>query len=200
MALRWLQRNTGDTRDLEQSLIASARGGDRAAFDALMSRYEKALRAFIQRRATYAAADDILQDTWIAAWQGIKKFTGKSSFKAWLYAISVHKCVDYHRQRARAAQWETVTEQDALSDTGIDPYAASELRHTVQAILSTLPAPQRELVELYYYDELTLPEISQILNRNLNTVKYQFYRAHTLVAQELGEASATGQAPGWRKR
>ena len=200
MALRWLQRDTGDKRDVEQSLIAAARGGDRKAFDALMSRYENALKAFIQRRAAYAAADDILQDTWIAAWQGIKNFTGRSSFKAWLYAISAHKCIDYHRHRTRANQWETATEQESLSDPRMDPYAASELRHTVQAILSTLPEPQREIVELYYYDELTLPEIAQILNRNLNTVKYQFYRAHTLVAQELGEGSATGQAPGWRKR
>jgi RNA polymerase sigma factor (sigma-70 family) len=52
--------------------------------------------------------------------------------------------------------------------------------------LRTLPEAQREVVELYYYAELTLPEIATSLNRNLNTVKYQFYRAHQAVARELG--------------
>jgi DNA-directed RNA polymerase specialized sigma24 family protein len=41
-------------------------------------------------------------------------------------------------------------------------------------------------LELYYYAELNLPEIAQVLNRNLNTVKYQFYRAHTQVAAAMG--------------
>lgn len=60
------------------------------------------------------------------------------------------------------------------------------IRESVRAALSKLQDAQREVVELYYYAELTLPEIAEALKRNLNTVKYQFYRAHDQVARELG--------------
>ncbi len=57
-----------------------------------------------------------------------------------------------------------------------------------------MPGAQREVLELYYYAELTLPEIAAALGRNLNTVKYQFYRAHALAAEGL--AAEEGHQPG----
>lgn len=52
------------------------------------------------------------------------------------------------------------------------------------------------VVEMYYYAELTLPEIALALGRNLNTVKYQFYRAHARAARELQESSPAVEARG----
>ena len=58
--------------------------------------------------------------------------------------------------------------------------------------LLKLPENQREVLEMYYFAELTLPEIAGLLDRNLNTVKYQFYRAHTQVAEQLQESASDG--------
>jgi len=66
-----------------------------------------------------------------------------------------------------------------------DAYRAVELRETIQAALKSVPDEQREVLELYYYAGQTLAEIGQALGRNLNTVKYQFYRAHIHVEKEL---------------
>ncbi len=130
------------------------------------------------------AVDDIVQDTWTACWLALPKFGERSRFKAWLYGIAANKCVDYFRARGRR-------DETSLHDAPEIPhkesaFGAIEDRDAVMAALGRLPEAQREVVDLYYYADLTLPEIAEALKRNLNTVKYQFYRAHQQVAQELG--------------
>ena len=164
--------------------IFRAKTGDRRAFDQIMGSYHDALRGFVVLRVGSDAADDVLQDVWTACWLGISKFSGKSRFKSWLYGIAVNKCADYHRSHLRIDH-EGLSEVDEIAD----PRSMENrviIRESVRAALSKLQDAQREVVELYYYAELTLPEIAEALKRNLNTVKYQFYRAHDQVARELG--------------
>lgn len=56
----------------------------------------------------------------------------------------------------------------------------------VERLLAELEETQREVIELYYYAQLTLAEIATVLERNLNTVKYQFYRAHSELLAAVG--------------
>lgn len=141
-------------------------------------------------------ADDVLQETWIAAWAALPGFAGRSRFKAWLFGIAVHKAADAQRARGRTAPEDgTEVSEDRLT-SGIDPFAASDLKQSVQDTLARLTPTQREVLELYYYAELTLPEIAHVLERNLNTVKYQFYQAHARAAdglQEYRPANAEGR-------
>lgn len=169
--------------DPDAALLAKAMQGNRSAFDSLIARYEKTLRGFLARRVGPQAAEDVLQETLIACWVGLSQFAGRSRFKAWLFGIAAHKCADHHRQRGQTLARETETPPD-LADSA-NAYQTIELRETVQKVLQKLPEAQREVLELYYYAELTLPEVAAALNRNLNTVKYQFYRAHDLAAREF---------------
>lgn len=173
--------------DSEAGRVRAAQRGDRRAFDALVRAYEGPLRGFLVRRAGPGAADDVLQETLLAAWTAIPRFDGRSRFKAWLYGIALHKVTDSRRAQGRAPvdAWSDVAEDQASDEP--DPFAASDLRHSVRAVLAELPPVQREVLELYYYAELTLPEVAETLGRNLNTVKYQFYRAHTQAADCLRE-------------
>jgi RNA polymerase sigma factor (sigma-70 family) len=66
----------------------------------------------------------------------------------------------------------------------------AEAKQYVAQALNSLPVDVREILELYYFGELTLKEIGLLLDRNLSTVKTQFYRAHTLVSDAL---SAEGE-------
>ena len=67
-------------------------------------------------------------------------------------------------------------------------------KQSVRSVLTLLASEQREVVEMYYYAELSLPEIAVALERNLNTVKYQFYRAHTLIERALTDDIPVGNA------
>ena len=183
--------------DPHRRWVAAARRGERQSFDALVRAYERPLRGLLARRLAADTIDDVLQETWLAAWTGLSGYGGRARFKAWLYGIALRKCADHHRERGRSPK--TVSEDalehpgggdgDALSVASVpaqkDAFAEAELRHVVRAALGSLPAAQREVLELYYYAELTLAEIAAILGRHESTVKYQFYRAHSVVAQHL---------------
>ena len=169
----------------EDGLVTAAQRGDRRAFDALVRGHEKTLLGFLTRRVSREAADDLLQETWLAAWAALPKFTRRSRFKAWLFSIALHKVQDHFRGRGKLSVEELTPEMEATL-AGPDPYATVELKDAVQSALSGLPNAQREVLEMYYYAELTLPEIAEALGRNQNSVKYQFYRAHAVVAEGLG--------------
>jgi RNA polymerase sigma-70 factor (ECF subfamily) len=172
------------TGDSDGQLVSKAARGDRRAFDALVRTHEKALRGFVSLRVRSEGVDDVMQDVWTACWVAIPKFAGRSRFKAWLYGIATNKCVDYLRAGGRRPS-SSLDEIGEVADAH-RPYDRVDDRDAVMAAVETLPDVQREVVQLYYYADLTLPEIAQTLKRNLNTVKYQFYRAHQVVAKELG--------------
>ncbi len=169
--------------DPDAAILMEARRGSQRAFDKLRRQHDQPLRGFVARRVGIDAADDLTQEIWLACWQALPKYEGRSRFKAWLYGIATHKCADCLRARVQEERRHDAARREEMQAP--DAYRAVELRHTVLEALSRLPDAQREVLELYYYAELTLVEIAQALNRNLNTVKYQFYRAHDLVAKEL---------------
>jgi RNA polymerase sigma-70 factor (ECF subfamily) len=193
---------TGGTNGIsDTALVDAARRGDRRAFDGLVAVYQGQLKGFVSRRVGLEAVDDLAQDVWIAVWNALPRFERRACFRTFLYGIAVHKCMDYHRSQKRSAgavPSSALTEGAmnaalAASPQGDLPeyktpeelYAAAESRETVRIIVDTLPPAQREVLDLYYWAELTLQEIARVLGRNLNTVKYQFYRGHDLVAQGL---------------
>jgi RNA polymerase sigma-70 factor, ECF subfamily len=203
----------------EAGLVDAARRGDARAFDMLVSTYGTQLKGFVGRRVTSEAVDDLSQDIWIAVWNALPRFERRACFRTFLYGIAIHKCMDYHRGQKRnagAVSADSLTEgamnaalaaspggDRAVYKTPEELYAAAEARETVRIVVDTLPTAQREVLDLYYWAELTLPEIANVLNRNLNTVKYQFYRGHDLVAQGMAgvermaavSAARTGQVP-----
>ena len=169
-------------------MIRAAQRGDRSSFDALSRTYAPPLRGFLTRRVGPNAAEDVLQDTLLAAWTGLPQYRKQARFKSWLYAIASRKCADWYRQRGRTAEvpLDAATE---VADGWTESAAHSERKQILRDAMARLPDTQRETLELYYDAELTLAEVAQALERNLNTVKYQFYRAHALMEKELENAS-----------
>lgn len=143
-----------------------------------------------------------MQDILLAGWSALPAFNGRSRFKAWLFGIAMHKCADFHRAAGRDHLDASVELQDGMSipstETLDDWSAEIDRREAVADALAKLPANQREVLEMYYYAELSLPEIAAALDRNLNTVKYQFYRAHTQAAETL--SAVPGLAPVERSK
>ena len=170
----------------ERERVQAAQRGDRRAFDALAGDYTPVLRGFLARRVGAESADDVLQETLLAAWTGLAHYRRQARFKAWLFAIAARKCTDCYRRRGRALPEVPLHEAESVADAA--PNAQAEIAERNRALrlaMAQLPDAQRETLELYYDGELTLPEIAVALERNLNTVKYQFYRAHTRVAQAM---------------
>ncbi|GAB4463252.1 MAG: RNA polymerase sigma factor [Armatimonadaceae bacterium] len=179
----------------EARLIAAAKTGSERAFDRLMSRNEEALRRYILSQVGRDASEDVLQETRVAAWMTLDRFAGRSRYRAWLFGIAYFKCQDYHRGRQGSDRREVAMEEAALERPDPrDPFATADMKMMARSVLENLPQPQREVMELYYYGGLTLLEVATVLGRGVNTVKSQFYRAHSRAVEILHEGRSRPQS------
>lgn len=169
----------------ERELICAAQQGDRVAFEALIQLSLSALRGYLVRRVGRDAADDVLQETLFAGWVSLPRYSRKSRFKAWIFAIASHKCSDYFRQQGKSLREVPLEEAAEIADPKSNAHETVVWGEVLEEALCELPIEQRETLELYYNAELTLSEIAKVLDRNLSTVKYQFYRAHVQVERGL---------------
>jgi RNA polymerase sigma-70 factor, ECF subfamily len=185
-AIKGLVRNRSESR-----LVTAAQKSDPTAFDQLVSENSPSLKRFIARRVNQADRDDILQETWLAAWENLSTFDGSCRFRTWVYAICFHKIQDYWRREQ--CRPPTGCVHDAMGATAYLPpeFAGIDLRESMREMWEAYSPEQRDLLRMYYADGLTLNEISRILGRNLNTVKYQFYRAHEVAAKMLPDDEGT---------
>lgn len=169
----------------QASLVTAAKGRDPEAFGSLVEENGEPLRRFIARRVREADRDDVLQETWLRAWQAFPSFDGRSSIRTWLYSVCYHTVQDYWR-REHIRPLSTDVFQTSDTSAYLPPeFAGVELREAMRGFWESCTPAQRELLSMYYSDGLALPEISRILNRNLNTLKYQFYRAHQEAREKL---------------
>jgi RNA polymerase sigma-70 factor (ECF subfamily) len=147
-------------------------------FDQQVAAIEPELRRFVARKVKSEAVDDVLQEVWLGAWQALPSYDHRSKFRTWIYAICIHKCHDHYRSQRTESRLVSIENLSLLDER---PSVEQKVVQSdfVERLLAGLDETQREVLELYYYAQLTLAEIATVLDRNLNTVKYQFYRAHS---------------------
>ena len=164
----------------ETALLHAAQRGDQRAFEALLQTHVAPLRRFLQRRLPADAVEDVLQEALLAAWAALPGFQPQVRFKTWLYRIALYKRVDWQRLSYRDAALLSLlpAPTGSLLPAPTGTLNAVEDSLTVRAFLDQLSEDQRLILELYYFDDLTLAEVALVLDRNLNTVKYHFYQAH----------------------
>jgi RNA polymerase sigma-70 factor (ECF subfamily) len=170
----------------EHALLRDAKNRDRESFSELMRLHTPTLRRFIARRVNESEREDILQDTWLAAWEALPSFDHGSRLRTWLHSICFHKIQDYWRREQKRPPSTQIFDEEGRTVYFPKEYDAVELRETLSDFWQSCTPDQREMLRMYYADGLTLKEISAVLERNLNTVKYQFYRIHDEAGRALG--------------
>ena len=172
---------------LEPTLVGRAGRGDRVAFAELVRRHQGKVRALLLRLCgDRSLADDLAQEVFLRAYRGLVGFEGRSSFGTWVYRISYNVYLN-HRSRTRsyAALPEDYDVRAAAPDDALSAPRA-DLRRDLGAAIEELPARYRAVIVLYYLQEVSYPEIAEILELPLGTVKTHLHRAKRLLRQQMG--------------
>lgn len=172
-------------------LLAFARNGDPQAFSQLVEPLEERLyrQAFVLCR-NETTAEELAQETLIAAWKGIRRFDGNCQLFTWLYAILIR----LHRKRLRTLsrkpllfwglfQWnhqhpEAAPEnQECLESNPATKAEETEKQSEIQATIETLPKKHQEIIRLRFYASASLQEIAEVTGCSLGTVKSRLHYA-----------------------
>ena len=135
------------------------------------------------RRDDDTRADELVQDIWLRVLQGIGCLQEPAKLRAWLFGIAHRRVMDRLREQY-AAPVTDGADPDALAADPIDLDLAFDIRD-VERGLQLLPALEREVLSLFYLDELPLAEVAQVLAVPTGTVKSRLFRARKLLRHKL---------------
>lgn len=163
----------------DQALISRVAGGDKEALAALYARYRQPLFAYLlQLTPDYGLAEEILQDTLVAAWQSARGFEGRATVLTWLIGIARRQA--HNTLRRRQLPLAAKTELAGMASTELEPEAFalnSAARDELSAAFSRLPTLQREVLVLVLVYELSYEETASILGVPTGTVKSRLNHA-----------------------
>jgi RNA polymerase sigma-70 factor (ECF subfamily) len=181
-------------------LVAAAKAGDRKAFDALVrATYAHAYTVAFRLTGNEEDARDVVQDAYLRAYRGLKRFRGDSSFSTWLYRITAN-CASTQLGRRSRHRHEELDDDAPLADERpeIDPElraSAESDRERVSAALLALPPRLRAVVVLRDVYDLPHEAIAEELGISEAAAKVRLHRARRKLRERLFplRAEATGE-------
>jgi RNA polymerase sigma-70 factor (TIGR02960 family) len=204
-------------------LMTRARAGDGDAFRELTEPHRRELQVHCYRMlGSLQDAEDALQDTLLAAWQGLGRFEGRASFRTWLYRIATNRCLNALRSAGRrpARAWDNPDVEppeptrfgevmwlepypDALLEGAIDVPLGPEARYEQTEAMSlafvtalqVLPARQRAVLILREVLGYHAGEVAEMLDSTVDSVNSVLKRARTALRRRLPPTGAREPAP-----
>lgn len=189
----------------DEILVTRAKEDDPRAFEELIRRYRQKAYAVAYRMCGDAEeARDLTQETFLRTFRELKTFKGQSSFYTWFYRILVNVCIDERRRRQRWKRiffpWKSGQKDAEHSDEAFDDYpdmkesadpdavlSSRQLFQKVQKALINLPDRQRMVFQLKVFEEMSIPEIAEMMNLAEGTVKSHLFRATSFLRNALKE-------------
>jgi len=177
---------TGAAAGMEDRLALRCRSGDSTAFDELVGRYQLRLFRFAFRLLRdRAEAEDAVQETFLRVYRALPNYRPDGFFSSWVYRITLNEC----RRRLRGRKPTLPLEFAPVSDNLPDPQAtvmANERHRQLRMALETLPEHYRIVMVLFYFEEMSVDEISRTIGVSVSAVKVRLHRGRERLANRLG--------------
>jgi len=171
-------------RNDDAVLMTGVRDGSDLAFNTLIDQHQQAVRAFLRRLLGNAAdAEDLAQETFLAAWTHARSYRGDAGVRSWLCGIAWRKAKGAQRSWARRRTRETGSNLVSSDD---ERGAPMEDRLAVRQALLTLPMEQRAAVTLCLVCGFSHSEAAAIIGAPLGTVKSYVSRGRERLREAIG--------------
>ncbi len=160
-------------------LVRSCLAGDSSAFRHLIDRHQSRLYSFAYSLVENGEeARDVVQETFIAAYQALPRYVPQGTFHAWLHKIAMNQCLRRLRSRKKTVAWDDV--DPLMTDPSPGPEESlfsEESRRAVRDAIRRLPDDYRVVVALRYDTQLSYQEIAETLGVPVTTVETRLFRA-----------------------
>ena len=176
----------------DQHYINLVIDGDTNAFSALVNRYKDLVFTLAMRMLkNREEAEEVSQDTFIKIYKSLNKFKGDSKFSTWVYKVTYNTCLDRlkkNRKYFNDVPINEFTEHEVKTiDNALDSLEQEEYSKAIKDCIALLSSEDAFLLTLYYYEELSLEEISKTVSLKLNNVKVKIFRGRKKLATILRE-------------
>lgn len=171
----------------DEELFAAWIAGDRGAGASLIERYYDAIERFFVSKIG-DKADDLVQQTLLACVESAASFRGVERFRAYLFGVARNVLCEFLRRRVRDGQPPPDFAASSIVDLmpGVATRTAQRAEERVLLFaLRQLPLDLQVLVELYYWEELSIEELARMLEVPPGTIKSRLFRARTLLAESM---------------
>jgi RNA polymerase sigma-70 factor, ECF subfamily len=176
----------------EARLVVASKQGDQDAFAQLVQQHQRRVFNLVFRMLQeYEEANEVTQETFLAAWQGLPSFRGDARFSTWLYRIAYNCALKQLEQRKRDQALQTVVQAEYVAtnrneEERVDAELEARARQSaVHEQLSMLPAKYRIVLVLRHLQEKTYEEMAEILTLPVGTIKTHLFRARNLLKERL---------------
>ncbi|MEQ1526289.1 MAG: RNA polymerase sigma factor RpoE [Gallionella sp.] len=196
-------------KEIDQQLVERVQRGDKAAFDLLVSKYQRRLGRLISRFVRDPAeAEDVTQDAFIKAYRALPGFRGESAFYTWLYRIGINTAKNYLLANKRRAPTSTpfdAEESESFEEASLlrevntpeNELMSKQVVDVVQKSLLALPEDLRTALTLREIEGLSYEEIASAMNCPVGTVRSRIFRAREAVAANLRPLLDTSKDNRW---
>ena len=161
--------------------------GDRA-FEELYRRYARRLKGFffLQLGGDEELAADATHDVFLRAYEARSRYEEGRSVSTWLFTIAYNICRNHYRSNAYEAQLLTTLDAEPITNEQIEVQIdAATLDEALAQVLSELPAPLHQIFSLHYQEELTIPQVAEIVGIPEGTVKSRLHKTMNIIRKKL---------------
>lgn len=177
----------------DEQLVERAQGGRMDAFAELAQRYQQRIyHTIFGFTKNHLDADDLTQETFMAAFKSLDGFRGQSSFFTWIYRIAVNRTLNHLKKHRREKDREELTdniqpaeERGSASRSPELNSLAGELRQKIEEAIEALPLLYRAPVQLVLFQGLSHGQAARLLRCSENTVSWRMFKARKMMQDRM---------------
>jgi RNA polymerase sigma-70 factor (ECF subfamily) len=182
----------------EATLLERARSGDSRAVEQLLERHERQVYRFSLRMCGHEAeAQDVLQETLLAAWKHLPEFRGEARLSTWLYQVARSFCLKQRRLREGQPREHEALDSEEVQQQVTPPedarVHAREVGQVIEVAMRSLPADYREAVLLRDVEGLSTEDAAEVIGIHVGALKSRLHRGRLSLKQQL--ASVLDERP-----
>ena len=172
----------------DEQLMAKAAAGSDTAFEELYRRYARRLKGFffLQLGGDEELAADATHDVFLRAYEARSRYQEGRRVDTWLFTIAYNICRNHYRSNAYEAQLLATLDAEPITNQQIEVQLdQTALDEALTQVLAELPAPLHQIFSLHYQEELTIPQIAEIVGVPEGTIKSRLHKTMNIIRKKL---------------